>query len=180
MKKVCVFCGSSEGKNSDYIEIARELGEEIGKRELGLVYGGASIEVMGALADGVLKKNGKVWGIIPQSIVDLEVGHEKISHLEVVNSMHQRKERMYELSDAFVAMPGGMGTLDEFFEIFTWAQLKFHEKKILLFNLNGFFDHLIAHIEYANKEGFVSDQDVALIDVAHDLGSLWEKLDAAL
>ena len=180
MKRVCVFCGSSEGKKSSYAKVARELGQEIAKREWGLVYGGASIGVMGACANGALEKNGKVWGIIPQSIMDLEVGNEKIAHLEVVNSMHQRKERMYELSQAFVAMPGGMGTLDEFFEIFTWAQLEYHSKKIYLLNLNGFFDHLIAHIKRANDEGFVSDKHVSLVEVVENLESLLEKFDADL
>lgn len=180
MKKVCVFCGSREGRNPKYMEAGRVFGEDIGARKLGLVYGGATIGVMGAIANGALSKNGKVWGVIPQSIVDLEIAHENIAHLEVVNSMHQRKERMYELSDVFVAMPGGMGTLDELFEILTWAQLKFHEKKIILFNLNGFFNHLIAHIEHGREEGFISSQDASLIDVANDFGVLWEKLDAAL
>lgn len=157
MKKICVFCGSSEGKKPIYVDQAKKLGKEFAKQNIGLVYGGASIGVMGALADGCLEDGGKVWGIIPKSIIELEVGHQGLTELEVVEGMHERKARMYELSDAFFALPGGMGTLDELCEIITWAQLKYHAKPCYIINTNGFFDGLLRHFKSINEEGFLSD-----------------------
>ncbi len=157
MKKICVFCGSSTGKKPQYVEQARSLGADMAKRDIGLVYGGASIGVMGAIANGCLEAGGKVWGVIPQSIIDLEVGHQNLTGLEVVDGMHERKARMYELSDAFFALPGGMGTLDELCEIITWAQLQYHSKPCYIINTDGFFDGLLQHFSYINKEGFLSD-----------------------
>ena len=162
MKKICVFCGSSSGKSNRYTEEARELGKTLAKSNIGLVYGGASIGVMGAVADGCLDNGGQVWGVIPKSIIDLEVGHQNLTNLEVVEDMHQRKARMYELSDAFFALPGGMGTLDELCEIITWAQLLYHEKPCYVVNTGGFFDNLLRHFEFINKEGFLSDKHFKL------------------
>ena len=162
MKKICLFCGSSSGKNEAYTKGAFAFGEDLAKREIGLVYGGASIGVMGAAAEGALQNKGKVWGVIPQSIVDLEVGHQGLTELIIVGSMHERKQKMYDLSDAFVALPGGMGTLDEFCEIVTWAQLKYHEKPVYIVNQNGFFDGLLQHFRHMNQEGFFSDDHMRL------------------
>ena len=162
MKKVCVFCGSGAGKDSIYVDRAKALGESLAKHELGLVYGGASIGVMGAVADGCLDAGGKVWGVIPQSIIDLEVGHQNLTGLEIVDNMHTRKARMYELSDVFFALPGGMGTLDELCEIITWAQLGYHQKPCYVVNTNGFFDYLLRHFRKANEEGFLSDAHMNL------------------
>lgn len=162
MKKICVFCGSSSGKQSFYTEEAKELGKALAKSNIGVVYGGASIGVMGALADGCLENGGKVWGVIPKSIIDLEVGHQNLTNLEVVEDMHQRKARMYDLSDAFFALPGGMGTLDELCEIITWAQLLYHSKPCYVVNTGGFFNNLMRHFEHINKEGFLSDKHFQL------------------
>ncbi|MCP4914709.1 MAG: TIGR00730 family Rossman fold protein [Oligoflexia bacterium] len=162
MKNLCVFCGSSAGKSEIYVNEARTLGNYMAENNLGLVYGGASIGVMGAVADGVLEKDGKVIGIIPQSIIDLEVGHQNLTNLYVVDSMHERKQKMYDLSDAFLAIPGGIGTLDELCEIFTWAQLEYHKKPIYIVNHNGFFDHLLKHFEHCVEQGFVRPEHLDL------------------
>ncbi len=162
MKRICVFCGSSEGFSPKYVEEARELGKTMAEADIGLVYGGASIGVMGALADGCLDNGGKVWGVIPQSIIDLEVGHQNLTELEVVGGMHERKARMYALSDAFFALPGGMGTLDELCEIITWAQLKYHRKPCYVVNTDGFYDGLLQHFAAINATGFLSDEHYGL------------------
>lgn len=163
MKKLCVFCGSSPGKDSKYTEMAKRLGKSMVENKVDLVYGGASIGVMGAVANSVLEGGGEVVGVIPQSIIDLEVGHQHLTNLEIVDSMHERKERMYDLSDGFLAIAGGMGTLDELCEIATWAQLKYHNKPIYVANDFGFFDNLMSHLRYINKEGFLSDEHLALV-----------------
>ena len=163
MKNICVFCGSSSGVLPKYTENAFKLGASLAKKDVGLVYGGASIGVMGAVADGCLSEKGKVYGVIPSSILDLEVGHQGLTELVVVADMHERKAKMYELSDAFFALPGGMGTLDELCEIITWAQLKYHSKPCYVINEDGFFDHLMAHFKLINKEGFLSDAHLDLV-----------------
>lgn len=163
MKKICVFCGSSSGIDPIHVKKARELGQKMAASEIGLVYGGASIGVMGAIADGCMEAGGSVWGVIPKQIVDLEVGHQGLQNLEVVEDMHIRKARMYELSDAFFALPGGMGTLDELCEIVTWAQLKYHSKPCYVINIDGFFDHLLRHFRHINQQGFLSNEHLALV-----------------
>jgi len=147
VKKVCVFCGSSNGLHPKYIEEIKKFGHELVFKNYGLVYGGGSVGLMGGLANAVLSKKGEVIGVIPKFLADWEVGHKGLTQLELTNSMHERKERMYELSDLFVVFPGGLGTLDEFFEILTWSQLELHKKPIYLYNFDGFFDHLIAHAD---------------------------------
>lgn len=174
MKKICVFCGSSTGKDSRYVEEARDLGKTLASSNIGLVYGGASIGVMGAVADGCLDNGGKVWGVIPKSIIDLEVGHQNLTNLEIVEDMHQRKARMYELSDAFFALPGGMGTLDELCEIITWAQLQYHSKPCYVVNTGGFYDSLLRHFAYINEQGFLSDKHFQLFKATN---SFQEALD---
>jgi len=163
MKKICVFCGSSSGIDPKYIKHARDLGHSMAEKDLGLVYGGASIGIMGAIADGCMEAGGSVWGVIPKQIIDLEVGHQGLQNLEVVDDMHIRKARMYELSDAFFALPGGMGTLDELCEIVTWAQLKYHKKPCYVINVDGFFDHLLRHFRHINQQGFLSNEHLALV-----------------
>lgn len=163
MKRICVFCGSSAGKSPKYVAMARELGDKLVQNNMGLVYGGASIGVMGAVADSVLEKKGEVWGVMPQSLVDWEVAHANLSRFEVVDSMHARKQIMYDWSDVFVAIPGGMGTLDELCEIITWAQLKYHKKPCYVLNFDGFFDGLLTHFRHINKEGFLSDEHLQLV-----------------
>jgi uncharacterized protein (TIGR00730 family) len=176
MKNICVFCGSSAGKEPHYVQMAEDLGDALSTLGKNLVYGGASIGVMGAIANKMLGNGSEVWGVMPQSLVDWEVAHENLTKFEVVDSMHTRKERMYEWSDAFVAVPGGFGTLDELCEILTWAQLRYHKKPCYLLNYNGFFDHLIAHFEHINKEGFLSDEHLKLITVVSSIEELQKAL----
>jgi uncharacterized protein (TIGR00730 family) len=171
MKKIAVFCGASNGTKPEYVEKAWRLGEEMASSNIGLVYGGASIGVMGAIADGCLGKGGKVWGVIPESLQKMEVGHQHLTELIVVDTMHERKKIMYDLSDAFFILPGGMGTLDEMCEILTWAQLGFHHKPVYLINDGQFFDHLQAHMEYASKEGFISETHLKLYRLMEDAKS---------
>lgn len=174
MKSLCVYCGSSAGRRPVYVRNAEALGAEIARRGITLVYGGASIGLMGRLADSVLCAGGFVEGVIPQSLVDRELAHQGLTKLHVVGSMHHRKQLMAELSDGFVAMPGGLGTLEELFETLTWAQLGIHEKPCGLLNVSGYFDGLLEWLEHATEEKFlhpldserllVSDQPVRLID----------------
>lgn len=179
MKKLCVFCGSSSGKKIEYTNIAKNLGDTIVKNGWGLVYGGGSIGLMGTVANTVLEKKGHVIGVIPKKIVELEVGHEGLENLYIVDSMHERKQKMYDESDAFVAIPGGMGTLDEFCEIITWAQLEYHQKPCYILNTHGFFDHLIAHFKSINEEGFLSNNHLALVQVVDTVDELMAKLNNA-
>jgi uncharacterized protein (TIGR00730 family) len=176
MRRVCVFCGSSAGKPGVYAEGARRLGEALAGRGLGLVYGGGHIGLMGVLADAVLAGGGEVIGVIPQSLVDRELAHAGLSELHVVETMHQRKALMADLSDAFVALPGGYGTLDETFEILTWAQLGIHAKPVGLLNVGGFFDPLLAWIGRAEAEGFIRPQHVELLNVSAEVGGLLDGL----
>lgn len=176
-KKICVFCGASSGKGSQYVDMAISLGQKLVENNYGLVYGGASIGVMGAVADSVLENKGEVIGVMPKSLVDWEVGHEGLSKFEIVDTMHARKERMYDYSDAFIAIPGGFGTLDELCEILTWAQLEYHSKPIFLMNYNGFFDGLIQHFKNAVAEGFLRQEHYDLITIVNDEEEFFEKLD---
>lgn len=169
MKTICVFCGSSSGKSPYYLNEAKLLGLEIGQNNWRLVYGGASIGLMGVLADEATKAGSEVLGIIPKAILDKEVGNKNISELIVVEGMHQRKERMYSLSDAFLILPGGLGTLDETFEILTWAQLEYHQKPVYLLNSNGFFDTLLEYLNKASSEGFISDRHLRLLQVVKSI-----------
>jgi uncharacterized protein (TIGR00730 family) len=158
MKSVCVYCGSSPGKSPRYREAARDLGHEMVARGLDLVYGGAGIGVMGAVADAVLERGGAVTGVIPYSLSTKEVAHDGLTELIVVSSMHERKAKMADLADAFVALPGGWGTCEEIFEMLTWAQLGFHEKPCGLLNVAGYYDSLFAFLEHAVVERFVREE----------------------
>lgn len=152
---VCVFCGSSPGADSAYGAAAEAIGRQIAERGLRLVYGGAKVGLMGLVADAALKVGGDVVGVIPSALYDKEIGHEGLTRLEVVASMHERKARMAELSDAFVALPGGVGTLEEIFEIWTWGQLGFHAKPTGFLNIRGYYDHLRAFVDHAVSEAFL-------------------------
>ena len=158
MKRICVYCGSNPGRLPVYRESARELGHELAGRGLGLVYGGASVGVMGAVADGVLDKGGEAIGVIPRSLATREVAHGGLKELIVVSSMHERKARMAELSDGFIALPGGWGTFEELFEMLTWAQLGFHEKPCGMLNIASYYDELHAFLEKAIREEFVKEE----------------------
>jgi uncharacterized protein (TIGR00730 family) len=168
---ICVFCGSASGQGKLYLNQARAVGNLIAKNQFQLIYGGASVGVMGALADQVLAAEGEAVGVIPQSLVEWEVAHPRLTKLEVVETMHQRKQRMYDLSDIFVAMPGGMGTLDELCEIITWAQLKYHDKPMYVFNEGGFFNHLLDHFRQCQREGFLSTEH---LNLAQEIKSIEE------
>ncbi len=166
MRRVCVYCGSNTGNRPAYAAAARELADVLVRHELELVYGGADKGIMGILADTVLELGGKVHGVIPKMLTDREIAHQGLTELHVVASMHERKTMMAALSDGFVAMPGGFGTLEEIVEIITWGQLRFHDKPCGLLNVDGYFDHLLAYFDHANKEGFLrrENRDMLLVD----------------
>ena len=147
MKTVCIFCGSSSGRSPLYREAAREMGLALAEHGLSLVYGGAKVGLMAVLADTVLAHGGRVTGIMPRSLVDMEVAHQGLSELIIVDTMHQRKQLMESMSDGFIAMPGGFGTLDEIFEMITWSQLKIHQKPCAFYNVNGYFDLLMGFLD---------------------------------
>ncbi len=176
MKRICLFCGSSPRVASDYMDVARAFGSILASRGIGLVYGGGRTGLMGAAADGALAAGGRVIGVIPRALADLEVAHGGLTELELVDSMHERKARMAALSDAFAALPGGLGTLDEWFEIWTWAQLGFHAKPIGLLNFEGFFDPLLAFLDHLVAEGFVRPEHRAMAAVERDAKALIERL----
>lgn len=163
MKTICVYCGSNPGLLPDYRAAARALGHEMAARGLGLVYGGASIGVMGAVADAVLEKGGRVTGVIPSGLATREVAHTGLDELIVVSSMHERKARMAELSDGFIALPGGWGTIEEMFEMLTWAQLGYHEKPCGLLNTASYYDQLFAFLEHAIAQKFVKEENRPMI-----------------
>lgn len=169
---ICVFCGSSTGNNTIYAEAAVDLGRLISKTNSTLVYGGGNIGLMGILADEVLKTSGKVIGVIPDFLVKREVGHQGLTQLEIVSSMHERKKRMADLSDAFIAMPGGWGTLDELAEILTWKQLHLIQTKVGLLNINSFFDPLIDQMNRMVKEGFLQDINLKELVIAENPSTL--------
>src|SRR5213082_3858021 len=155
MHRICVFSGSNTGKRQEYQQAARDLGQELVARGLGLVYGGASVGLMGVIADTVLADGGEVIGVIPRALFRREVAHEHLTTLHEVGSMHERKALMADLSDGFIALPGGFGTFDELFEITTWAQLGLHSKPVGVLNVADYFAPLLALIAHATKEGFI-------------------------
>lgn len=166
IRKVCVFCGSSRGASEQYALAARELGRLLVERGHGLVYGGGRVGLMGEIAAAVLEAGGEAVGVIPEALLRREVGHGALTRLEVVDSMHARKARMAELSDAFIALPGGFGTFEEWFEIITWGQLGIHDKPCVLLNVDGYFDPLLALVDGAVREGFIRGAHRGLFAVA--------------
>jgi uncharacterized protein (TIGR00730 family) len=155
VKRACIFCGSSPGARTAYTEATEDLARLLVEREIGLVFGGASVGLMGRLADTVISEGGEAIGVIPQSLVEREIAHLGLTDLHVVDTMHERKQLMADLADGFVALPGGLGTLDELFEIYTWAQLGLHRKPIGILNVEGYFDGLADFLEHAVAERFV-------------------------
>lgn len=176
MKRVCVFAGSSLGAASEYTTAARHLGQVLAGRGLGLVYGGASVGLMGAVADAVLEAGGHVTGVIPDALVAREIAHLGVSELRIVSSMHARKLLMSELADAFVALPGGLGTLEELFEVLTWAQLGLHRKPCGLLDVNGYFEGLLAFIDHAVEERFVRREYRQMLAVSTSADALLETI----
>ena len=163
---VCVYCGSRDGASASYVRAATQIGDEIGRRGWQLVYGGGRAGLMGRVADAVLAAGGRVTGVIPRSLMDREVGHTGLSELHVVDTMHERKRMMAERSDAFVALPGGIGTFEELFEVWTWRQLGYHDKPIGLLNVDGYYDTLLGFLDQTARHGFVSEPQRALLDVS--------------
>ncbi len=178
MKKISVFCGSSMGNNSEYKEVAYELGKSFAKKDIELVYGGTKIGLMGAVADGVLSENGKVTGILPDFLKQKEIAHPQISKLILVNTMHERKIKMHELSDAVIALPGGFGTMEEFFEMLTWGQLGLHNKPVGLLNINGFYDKLDMFLENMVNEGFLNKENKRMLIIENSINTLLNKFEA--
>ena len=177
MKKICVFTGAASGINPLYKDAAYQMGQMIGSRGLGLVYGGGKMGLMGAVADGVLAANGSVTGIIPQFLDNVEVGHKGVTDLHIIDSMHERKAMMYDISDAFVIFPGGLGTLDETMEIITWRQLGLHNKPIIIVNLNGYWDTMLTMFQNIIDQGFMHHGHTGHFDQVDDLDGLMDKLD---
>lgn len=169
---LAVFCGSRNGTDDVYAEHARQLGKIMAENNIEMIYGGGSTGIMGIVADAVMQHNGKVTGIIPHILVEWEHQHHGITNLLVADDMHERKKKMYELCDAAIILPGGFGTLDEFFEMLTWNQLAIHDKKIFILNSAGFFDHLLAHIDRLEKKGFLYETAKERITVLSDPAQL--------
>jgi uncharacterized protein (TIGR00730 family) len=177
VNRVCVFCGASSGRLSAYADAARAFGSALADRGLGLVYGGGRVGLMGAVADAALAAGGEVVGVIPQELVDRELAHDGLTKLHVVGSLHERKALMAELADAFVALPGGFGTLDELLEQLTWSQLGLHAKPIGLYEVEDYWRPLIALARHATEEGFVRESDLAQIAVGGDAEGLLDRLE---
>ena len=178
MRSVCVFCGSSPGGDPAYLAAARAIGREIAGRGLKLVYGGAKVGLMGAVADAALAGGGEVVGVLPKALMIKEIGHPGLSRLEVVNSMHERKARMAELSDGFVALPGGAGTLEEIFEIWTWGQLGFHGKPAGFLNVAGYYNKLAGFLDHTVGEAFVKPVHRDMLIFRDDPTALLDALEA--
>jgi len=176
MKRVCVFCGSSRGANPAHCEAAQKLGHLLAKRGLELVFGAGHIGLMGVLADAVIAGGGHTIGVIPRSMVERELAHAGLGRLHIVDTMHERKSLMADLSDAFIALPGGFGTADELFEILTWAQLGIHQKPIGLVNTAGFFDPLLAWLDRAVTDGFLKPKHRRLLIEAPTVEELLDRL----
>ncbi|MCU1719160.1 TIGR00730 family Rossman fold protein [Pseudomonas sp. 5P_3.1_Bac2] len=170
--RLCVFCGSNAGRQPAYVETASALGQALAQAHIGVVYGGASVGLMGAVANAALAADGEVIGVIPHALWEKEVGHKGLKDLRVVDSMHQRKALMAELADGFIAMPGGAGTLEELFEVWTWAQLGHHQKPCALLNINGYYDHLIEFLDHVAGEAFMQPQHRDMLIVADTIDDL--------
>jgi uncharacterized protein (TIGR00730 family) len=177
MKRICVFAGSNSGSHAGYISATQELGRALVQRHIGLVYGGARVGLMGRLADAVLSAGGHVTGVIPEALVAKEVAHTTLSDLRVVASMHARKSLMADLSQGFIALPGGWGTLEEFFEVLTWGQLGLHQKPCGLLNVQGYFDRLLSFIDHGIEERFVRHENRSMVLVSGDVNELLNLFD---
>jgi uncharacterized protein (TIGR00730 family) len=176
MKNICVFCGSSPGKGVKHLVAAQELGNVLVKENLRLIYGGGNIGIMGEIANTVLQYNGEVTGVIPEDLVAREAALKDVTELIIVDSMHERKAKMQELSDGFIAMSGGIGTLEEFFEIWTWAQLGIHSKPVGILNIDGYYDLLIEFIYNSVKNEFVNENNLKMIVIDSDPENLIRKM----
>ena len=180
LRRVCVFCGSSAGFHQDYRDGASRLADELVARGIGLVFGGGKVGLMGVVADAVLARGGEVIGVIPQSLAIREVAHDGLADLRIVNSMHERKALMADLCDAFIAMPGGFGTFEEFCEVITWTQLGLHRKRCGLLNIRGFYDPLLALFDRAVDDGFLKPQNRDIVFASDDPAVLVDHLSSPL
>jgi uncharacterized protein (TIGR00730 family) len=176
MERIVIFCGSSPGRRPEYAEAATALGRLLAERGIGVVYGGASVGLMGAVADGALAAGGEVIGVIPRRLLESEIAHAGLSDLRVVETMHERKALMAELSDAVIALPGGTGTLDELFEMFTWSQLGLHRNPIGLLDVAGYWERLLAFLDHMVEERFIYAEHRETLLVEHDAAALLERL----
>ena len=176
MRRICVFCGASPGARRAYRDAAEQLAALLVRDGVAVVYGGGGVGLMGALADAVLARGGEITGVIPRSLVDREIAHRDVSDMRVVSSMHERKALMAELADAFVALPGGIGTLEELFEVYTWAQLGLHRKPCALLNVEGYYDGIDEFLRHAVEERFLRGETRELLMVEDDVPSLIEAL----
>jgi uncharacterized protein (TIGR00730 family) len=176
LKRICVFCGSSVGSRPQHAVAARELGRTLAERGLGIVFGGGKVGLMGVLADTALAAGGEAIGVIPEALVAREIGHNGLTKLHVVHSMHQRKTLMADLADAFIALPGGYGTFEEFFEAVTWTQLGIHTKPCGLLNVDGYYDALLALLDRAVTDGFIQKKNRRLVIDAPDVPTLLQRL----
>lgn len=178
MKSIAVFCGSSAGYDPIYTKMAKEFGKNLAEQGWQLVYGGSRVGCMGQLADGVLKAGGKVTGVIPEKLMENERAHEKLTKMHVVQTIHQRKAMMMELADGFVAFPGGTGTLEEWFEVFTWGQVGLHSKPCAILNINGYYNPLLSLLDHMVEQGFANDRAMKQIIAAKDPKECVEKMNA--
>lgn len=179
LKRICVYCGSNVGDDPVFAEAAAAVGALLAERGIGVVYGGGSVGLMGVVADAALAAGGEVIGVIPEKLAAFELGHEGLTELIVVDSMHARKMAMARLSDAFLALPGGFGTLEEIFEVTTWTQLNYHHKPVGLLNVAGYYDHLLAFLQHAGDQGFIRPIHRGLLTSAEEPEALLARLQEA-
>lgn len=177
LRRLCVFCGASAGGDPRYAEVAAAVGASLARRGIELVYGGGRLGLMGAVADGALAASGRVTGVIPAGLVDRELAHRGVTELRIVTTLHERKAVMAELSDGFLALPGGLGTLEELAEVLSWAQLELHAKPVGVLDVGGFFGPLVAYLDHAAKEGFIAAGHRDLLIVDDDLDRLLERFE---
>ncbi len=178
MKSLCVYCGSSPGNRKEYAMAAKALAREFLDRGIGLVYGGASVGIMGIIADTILEGSGQVIGVMPKALVDKEISHPGLTELKVVGSMHERKALMADLADGYIALPGGLGTLEELIEVLTWGQLGFHQKPCGLLNVEGFYDRLESFLAHSAAQGFIKTDHRAMLMIDSDPAALLDQFTA--
>jgi hypothetical protein len=178
VRRICVFCGASPGRGAAFVQLAASVGAGLARRGLGVVYGGGRVGLMGAVADAALAAGGEVIGVIPRRLVDRELAHPGLTELHVVGSLHERKAKMADLADGFIALPGGLGTLEELAEVASWAQLELHDKPIGLLSIGGYWEPLLGWLDHATAEGFISSHHRRLIAVDDDLDTLLSRFAA--
>ncbi|QGH32889.1 TIGR00730 family Rossman fold protein [Gracilibacillus salitolerans] len=176
MKRLAVYCGSSTGTDAIYVKEAKKLGQLLVRNGIDLVYGGSNVGCMGAVADGVLENGGNVIGVLPEKLKNVEIAHERLTELHVVQTMHERKAMMADYADGFIALPGGTGTLEEWFEVFTWAQIGYHKKPCALLNINNYYDPIMTLFDHMIEQGFVKPEYKELILIENDAKKLIDRL----